>query len=184
MSVERDVSTVEVDRPTAMGAPPSGALPPPAAPIPVLPTVERRRVVTRRTLSIAATLAGVEAIGLLAFGGIVAARAGFDGAWRDPIVSVAGTTATAVAGVLAIVGGALLLAAALGRSRSGVVFLAIVLGVGGIVVAAVPDLADGALGTTSAAGVALAVASFVVAAAALVIPDVDSRRDRVVVDRR
>ena len=93
-----------------------------------VPAHQTTQIRSSMTMSPAAVVAGIASIVLLLFGAINVARAGIDGAWRDPIVEVASYQGTAVLGLIALGAGIALLSAAFSRDRGAIMFVSIVLG--------------------------------------------------------
>ena len=111
------------------------------------PAVGNETVLTSRTTSFepAPIVASVGAIALLLLGGITAARAGFDGGIADPVVTVAGYTATAWLALIELGFGLVLLIAALTRSHSAILFLGIAGGVAALVAVFQPSVGGDSL---------------------------------------
>ena len=114
-----------------------------------------------------ALVAGVVAIALLVLGGITAARAGVDSTLDDPVVTVAGFTATALLGLIEIAFGLVLLMAALARARSLILFLGITGGVAALVAVFQPSVGEGSLALERGFAVFAAIVMAVLIAAAL-----------------
>lgn len=142
--------------------------PPPPVPGPDAAT-GTETVLTSRTVGFTpgVLVAGVVAIGLLILGGITVARAGLDRSLDQPVVEVAGYTATALLGVIELVFGLLLLIAALSRAHSFILFLGIVGGVMALVAVFQPSVGEGSLAIERGFAVIAAVIMGVVTAAAL-----------------
>lgn len=171
MEINSDRSqNVDEREPVAQAAPPvPGAY---AAPQPVVvndPAIGRETVLTSRTtgFSPGALVAGVISIGILLLGGITVARAGLDGTLGQPVVEVAGYTATALLGLIEIVFGLLLLAAALARANGAILFLGIAGGVMALVAVFQPSVGGDSLSIERGFAVIAAIAMGVVVAAAL-----------------
>lgn len=143
------------------------------------PALGSETVQTSRTswFTPAAAIAGITAIALLLLGGITAARAGIDSSLDEPVVEVAGYTATALLGLIEIAFGLTLLIAALTRSRQAILFLAIAGGVVALVAVFQPSAGEGSLAVERGFAVVAAVVMGVIVAAAL-LPTV--RRSSVV----
>lgn len=135
---------------------------------PSQPVIGSETVRTSRTIGFtpAALVAGVAAIGLLLIGGITVARAGIDGSLDEPIVNVAGFTATALLGLIELVFGIVLLSAALTRAQSTILFLGIAGGVMALVAVFQPSVGEGSLAIERGFAVvaALVMAAVVIAA--------------------
>lgn len=112
------------------------------------PRIGAETVVTSRTtaFSPSSLAAGIVAVLLLLLGGITIARAGLDASPDVPIVSVAGFTATAILGLIEIGFGLIFLIAALARSRTAILFVAIIAGVMALVVVFQPTVGEVSLG--------------------------------------
>lgn len=121
--------------------------------------MEAHTVVTTRTtwFTPSAIVASMVAIALLVMGGITLARAGLDGPIDEPVVEVAGFTATAVLGLILLAFGVVLLSAALSRSREGVMFVGIVGGVMALIAVFEPTVGNGALAIERGFAVLLAI---------------------------
>lgn len=133
-------------------------------------------VLTSRTMGFtpAALVAALVAILFLIVGGITVARAGFDGSLDEPVVTVAGYTATALLGLIEIAFGLLLLIAALSRSRAAIMFFGITGGVMALVAVFQPSVGEGSLALERGFSVAVAILMGIVVLAAL-LPDVRRR---------
>ena len=158
-----------------------GALAPASAPAAVVyePALGSQTVQTSRTSGFtpAAAVAGIAAIALLLLGGITAVRAGVDSSLDEPVVTVAGYTATALLGLIEIAFGMMLLIAALTRSRQAILFLGIAGGVVALISVFQPSAGEGSLAVERGFAVVAAVVMGVIVAAAL-LPTV--RRSSVV----
>ncbi len=143
------------------------------------PALGSETVQTSRTSGFtpAAAVAGIAAIALLLLGGITAVRAGVDSSLDEPVVTVAGYTATALLGLIEIVFGMTLLIAALTRSRQAILFLGIAGGVVALISVFQPSAGEGSLAIERGFAVVAAVVMGVIVAAAL-LPTV--RRSSVV----
>ncbi len=127
---------------------------------------ETRRVSTFGSVALFAVVAGIVAVVLLVLGGITVARAGLDGAMDEPVVNVAGFTATALLGLIELGFGVVLLLAALGRAREFVLFLGVIGSVASIVAVFQPDIGNGALAMEKGLAVLLTILFLVVTVAA------------------
>ena len=133
------------------------------------PSVGTETTLASRTSSFtpSALVAGVVAIAFLVLGGITAARAGVDSTLDDPVVTVAGFTATALLGLIEIAFGLVLLMAALSRARSLILFLGITGGVAALVAVFQPSVGEGSLALERGFAVFAAIVMAVLIAAAL-----------------
>ncbi|MDO8364338.1 MAG: hypothetical protein Q7V88_15715 [Actinomycetota bacterium] len=146
------------------------APPPPVVVAPMAETpVGSEMVVTSRSSGFtpSALVAGIVAIGLLLLGGITAARAGLDSPLDEPVVQVAGYSATALLGLFEMAFGMLLLIAALSRSRQTVLFLGIAGGVAALVAVFQPSVGDDLLAVERGFAVIVAIAMGAIVLAAL-----------------
>jgi hypothetical protein len=173
MKIHSDRSQIVDERePVAMNSAAgaaAGALPPPQ-PVPVAEVaVGTETVLTSRTSGFTpgVNVAGVVAIGLLILGGITVARAGIDSSLDQPVVEVAGYTATALLGLIELVFGLFLLIAALSRANSAILFLGIAGGVFALVAVFQPSVGEGSLAIERGFAVVAAIVMGVVVAAAL-----------------
>jgi len=150
----------------------------PGVPLAVLPeaVVGRETVLTSHTARFepASIVAAIVAIGLLLLGGITVARAGLDGSLDEPVVTVAGFTATALLGAIEIAFGLLLLAAALSQARRMILFLGIVGGVVALIATFQTSLGHGSLAIERGFAIIAAIIMAVVVLAAL-LPTVQRR---------
>ncbi len=113
-------------------------------------------------------VAGVVAVVLLILGGVTVARAGIDSDLDQPVVEVAGYSATALLGLIELAFGLCLLIAALSRANSSILFFGIVGGVMAVVAVFQPTVGEGSLAIErDFAAVAAFVMAGVVAAALL-----------------
>lgn len=173
MKFQSDRSQIVDERePVAMTATPgaSEAAFAPPIPVPVADAaIGSETVLTSRTSGFTpgVLVAGVVAIGLLILGGITVARAGIDSNLDQPVVEVAGYTATALLGLIELVFGVLLLIAALSRANSAIVFLGIAGGVMALVAVFEPSVGEGSLAIEREFAVVAAIVMGVVVAAAL-----------------
>jgi hypothetical protein len=131
---------------------------------------------TRYTPS--AVVAAVVAIAMLVLGGITVARAGFDGSLGQPVVTVAGFTATALLGLIVLGFGAVLLIAALARQRQVIMVLGIIGGVAGLIAVFEPTVGGDSLSIERELGlwVAIAMAAIVVSALLPTVSRVNTRQ--------
>ena len=141
-------------------------------------TVVRRSRVRVSAAGVAALVMGVA---LTLWSVIVLARAGFSDPLREPVVEVAGFSATAVLGLVAGGAGVALILAGLARSRPFLLFVSIAIGIGAAALLIEPDLRSPELMAEERFALYTLIAAGVVAALALFVPDL--RRDHVVVDR-
>jgi hypothetical protein len=151
------------------------------APEVVVPPVAHETVQVRSSLTVspAAIVACVAAIGLLLFGAINVARAGLDGPWRDPIVQVSGYEGTAVLGLIVLGAGIALLGAAFSRDRGAILFVSIVIGIAGTTLAIEPTVGGDVVAAEGNFGVAVLIVAVVVATVATVAPSVRRTTDRI-----
>ncbi|MGB8859024.1 MAG: hypothetical protein WCC60_07210 [Ilumatobacteraceae bacterium] len=152
-----------------------GAFAPPP-PLVTTRTIGSETVLTSRTSGFTpeSIVAGVAAVGLLLLGGITAARAGIDSSLDQPVVEVAGYTATALLGLIELVFGLVLLSAVLTRAHSSVLFLGIAGAVMALVAVFQPSVGEGSLAIERGFAVVVAVVMAAVVAAAL-LPTVRRR---------
>ena len=128
MHVNSDKSMIVDQReeltPVAVVTEPLTTMPPPVVQAPI---IEAAAVQTVRTTTVdpAAIIACIIGIALLVLGGITAARASLDGALDEPVVTVAGYTATALLGLIELGFGLFLVIAALSRSQGTILFFGI-----------------------------------------------------------
>ena len=141
-------------------------------------TVVRR---SRMRVSAAGVAALVMGVVLTLWSVIVLARAGLSDPLREPVVEVAGFSATAVLGLVAGGAGVALILAGLARSRPFLLFVSIAIGIGAAALLIEPDLRSPELMAEERFALYTLIAAGVVAALALFVPDL--RRDHVVVDR-
>jgi hypothetical protein len=178
MNIEHDrsVITTETAEPVVVAARPVVA----TEPVVVAPaTREVHNVQTRRTISFPSILAGALSIVMLIIGGVMVARAGFDGPLDEPVVTVAGISGTAIGGLALLAFGLGLLLAAFSGERGAILFLSILTGIAATVVAIEPNIADGKLGFERGFMVLLAIASAVVALVAALAPTMRLSSQRV-----
>jgi hypothetical protein len=143
-----------------------------------IPARETVQVRSSMTISPAAVVAGIAAVALMLFGAINLARAGIDGTWREPVVQVAGFEGTALLGLISLVAGIALLAAAFSRDRGAILFVSIVIGVAGATLAIEPTVGGDLIASESSFGVAVLIVSAFVAFVAAVAPSVRRTSNR------
>ena len=169
MNIEskKSVSVDERDQSVPAPAPISES----AASLPATADVASARAETVRTTRTttytpSAVVAAVVAIAMLVLGGITVSRAGFDGSLGQPVVTVAGFTATALLGLIVFGFGAVLLIAALARQRHVILTLGILGGVAGLIAVFEPNVGGDSLSIESGfgLGVTIAMAAIVVSA--------------------
>ena len=181
MKINSDRAQIVDERePVVMAAPPVAGEAAFAAPSPALvpdAVTGSETVLVSRTSEFTPGMlvAAVVAVGLLLIGGITAARAGIDSSLDEPVVEVAGYTATGLLGLIEVVFGLLLLTAALSRAASAVLFLGIAGGVMALVAVFQPSVGEGSLAIERGFAVVVAIVMGVVVAAAL-LPTVRRRR--------
>ncbi len=172
MHVNSDKSMIVDQRdelqPVAVVAEPLTTIP---APVSQAASVE---TVRSMTVDPSAIIAGIVGVALLVLGGITAARAGFDGPFDEPVVTVAGYTATALLGVIELGFGLFLVLAAVSRSQGAILFVGIIGLVASLVAVFEPSDRDGALALERGLAVWFAVAMAVVVISAL-IPSIRRR---------
>jgi uncharacterized membrane protein len=158
---------------------PAGNAPDTGAPVATESAVGTETVLTSRTSGFtpSALVAGAVAIGLLVLGGITAARAGIDSNLDDPVVTVAGYTATALLGLVEIAFGLVLLIAAVAQARRAILVLGIIGGVMALVAVFQPSVGEGSLAIERGFAVIAAIVMGVLVVTAL-LPTI--RRKRVV----
>lgn len=160
---------------TPVAATPVAATPVVAAQAVAMPVGAETRVASRTTrFTPAALVAAIVAIGLLVLGGITAARAGVDSTLDEPVVTVAGFTATALLGLIEIAFGLLLLIAALAQARSVILFLGITGGVMALVAVFQPSVGEGSLALERGFAVFFAIVMAVIILTSL-LPTLTSR---------
>ena len=120
---------------------------------------------TRYTPS--AVVAAVVAIAMLVLGGITVGRAGFDGSLGEPVVTVAGYTATALLGLIVFGFGAVLLIAALARLRHVILVLGIIGVVAGLIAVFEPTVGGDSLSIERRLGLWVTIAMAVIVVSAL-----------------
>lgn len=178
MRVERNISTVDTVDPVptqVIQQPAAAVVPGETVIVPVdryEQHVETVRVATETTMIPAAVTGGILSVLLLVFGGVALARAGVDGPWKDPVVTVGGFTATALLGIVALVEGFALLVASLARSRSAILLFSIIIGVMSVVAAIEPSMGHGSLAVERGFAVLVAIGAGIVVLSALLVPSV------------
>ena len=140
------------------------------------PISQAASVQTVRSMTVdpSAIIAGLVGVALLVLGGITAARAGFDGAFDEPVVTVAGYTATALLGVIELGFGLFLVLAAVSRSQGAILFVGIIGMVASLVAVFEPTDRDGSLALERGLAVWFTVAMVVVVISAL-LPSIRRR---------
>jgi hypothetical protein len=164
--------------PPMMQAPVDYAAAAPVVPVPVAPVATDMRVdevVSTRRVSVPAILAGILGVGMIVWGAIVLARAGLDGPFQDPVVTVAGLDANALAGAIVAGLGLLLLIAALTAGRAAILFASIVTGIAALVGVFQPDVGHGALDIERELPVVIAIGAAVVILAVALVPTMQRR---------
>jgi hypothetical protein len=152
---------------------------PPTTYVPANTPVTVDEVTSTRRFSWPAVLAGALGVGMIVWGVIVMARAGLDGPFQDPVVSVAGLSANALSGAIVAGLGLLMLISALTASRSAIVFAAIITGIAAVVGIFEPDVGHGALDIERELPVIIAIGAGVVLLAVAVVPNMQRRVHRV-----
>lgn len=139
---------------------------------------ETVRTVRTTRFTPSAVLAAVVAILMLVAGGITVARAGIDGSLGQPVVTVAGFTATALLGLIVFGYGAVLLMAALGGQQHVILGLGIVGVVVGLIAVFEPSIGGDSLAIERRLGVwvAIAMAAIVVSALLPTVSRVDTHQ--------
>lgn len=170
-SYERDAVFVDNVQPLAQPAV-GGAAPVAMAAEPVGGTVRRASVWRFDPASAITVLFG---IALLILGLIALIRAGTDGDWSTPTVSVAGFDHTAILAVIEIGAGLLLMIAGFSTSRGASMFFATLLGIAAVVAAVQADSLDD-LAIESAFAWLIVVGSVLVVLADVALPTVVDRR--------
>lgn len=170
MNIESDksVSVDEHDQSVPAPAPISES----AASVPATADVASARAETVRTVRTtrftpSAVVAAVVAIAMLVLGGITVGRAGFDGSLGQPVVTVAGYTATALLGLIVFGFGAVLLLAALARQRQVILGLGILGGVAGLIAVFEPNVGGDSLPIERRLGILAVIAMAVIVVSAL-----------------
>jgi hypothetical protein len=173
----RDVTVVsDADQPVYV-APTAGGRP--DVVVGTAPAHEVVQVRSSMTVSPAGIVATIAAIVLCLFGAINVARAGFDGAWREPVVSVAGYEGTAVLGLIVLAVGVILLIAGLSRDRGAILFVSIVTGIAGATLAFEPTVGGDLIAAERDFGIAVLILAVFVCFVAAVAPSVRRTSDRV-----
>lgn len=139
------------------------------------PTTHKVDVVSVRSVSPHAVVAGLMAIAMVVWGGVMMARAGFDGAIREPQVSLLGLTGNALSGIIVTGLGLVLLLSALATDRAAIMFSSILIGIAALIVAIEPNVAHGALGVERAVPVLLTIGSAALLVLTAVVPTVTNR---------
>jgi len=131
--------------------------------------VQAQTVHTVRTTRFtpSAVVAGIAAIALLVIGGITVARAGFDSSLDEPVVVVAGFTATALLGLIELGFGIVFLIAALARRLQAILFVGIIGGVAALIAVFQPTVGEGSLAIEREFAVWAAIAMFAIVVSAL-----------------
>lgn len=145
----------------------------------VTPHHDVERVESFGALAPHSVLAGILAVLMLLWGGVAMARAGFGDDMREPVVEVFGLSGNAISGAIVAGLGLLLLIAAISRDRGPVVFLTIVIGIASLIFAIEPNTGDEALGIETALPLLIAIGCGVVLVAALALPTVTRRSERI-----
>ncbi|MDF1597240.1 MAG: hypothetical protein P1T08_14270 [Acidimicrobiia bacterium] len=150
----------------------------PAAAHEVAARAETVRTVRTTRFTPSAVVAAVVAIAMLVLGGITVGRAGFDGSLGQPVVTVAGFTATALLGLIVFGFGAVLLIAALARQRQLILGLGIIGGVAGLIAVFEPTIGGDSLSIQRELGIwtAIAMAAIVVSALLPTVSRVNTRQ--------
>jgi hypothetical protein len=150
---------------------------PAAAPV-VAARAETVRTVRTTKYTPSAVVAAVVAIAMLVLGGITVGRAGFDGSLGQPVVTVAGFTATALLGLIVFGFGAVLLIAAVARQRYVILALGIIGGVAGLIAVFEPTVGGDSLPIERELGIwtAIAMAAIVVSALLPTVSRVNTRQ--------
>jgi hypothetical protein len=175
MNIETD-RVVEIDKVATTAPAPQQFSPPGSEPTtivgindpttPVHATSVRTVHTSRFTASV--VVAGVAAIGLMLLGGITVARAGLSGSLDEPVVTVAGYTATALLGLIELALGFALLFAAAARNRQAILLTGIIGGVAALVAVFQSNLGHGSLAVERGFAIWAAIAMSAVVASALV----------------
>ena len=128
---------------------------------------ETVRTVRTTRFTPSAVVAAVVAIAMLVLGGITVGRAGFDGSLGEPVVTVAGYTATALLGLIVFGFGAVLLIAALARLRHVILVLGIIGVVAGLIAVFEPTVGGDSLSIERRFGLWVTIAMAVIVVSAL-----------------
>jgi hypothetical protein len=145
----------------------------------VAPAAAERRVISRRRFDPAATLTVIAGIVLAVIGAVAMARAGLSGPLDEPVVQVAGTTHTAILGMIELGMGLILVWAGLSRDRGAMLFTAILFGAAALVAAIEPSVGGGALAIEGSWAVVLVIGFALLALVAAVAPTVWRSTDRI-----
>lgn len=139
---------------------------------------ETVRTVRTTRFTPSAVVAAAVAIAMLVLGGITVSRAGLDGSLGEPVVTVAGFTATALLGLIVFGFGAALLIAALARQRHAILGLGIIGGVAGVIAMFEPNVGGASLSIGRGLGLwtAIAMAAIVVSALLPTVSRVNTRQ--------
>lgn len=139
---------------------------------------ETVRTVRTTRFTPSAVVAAVVAIAMLVLGGITVSRAGLDGRLEEPVVTVAGFTATALLGLIVFGFGAALLIAALAKQRHAILGLGIIGGVAGMIAMFEPNVGGASLSIGRGLGLwtAIAMAAIVVSALLPTVSRVNTRQ--------
>jgi hypothetical protein len=138
-----------------------------------------RRVVTRRRFDPAALLAVIASIALGVVGAVAIARAGLSSPLDEPVVEVAGTTHTAILGLVELGAALVLLWAGLSRDRGAILFTSILFGAAALVAAIEPSVGGDALAIERSWAVVLVIGFGLIALVAAVAPTVWRATDRI-----
>jgi len=128
---------------------------------------ETVRTVHTTRFTPSAVVAAVVAIAMLVLGGITVGRAGFDGSLGEPVVTVAGYTATALLGLIVFGFGAVLLIAALARLQHVILALGIIGVVAGLIAVFEPTVGGDSLSIERRLGLWVTIAMAVIVVSAL-----------------
>jgi len=141
--------------------------------------VEERRIVTHRRFDPAATLMVIAGVALAVVGAVAMARAGLSSPLDEPVVTVVGTTHTAILGIVELGMGLVLVWAGLSRDRGAMLFCAILFGAAALVAAIEPSVGGGALAIERGWAVVLVIGFAVLALVAAGAPTMLRSTDRV-----
>jgi uncharacterized membrane protein HdeD (DUF308 family) len=143
--------------------------------------VRHRQVATSygQRFAIDSIIVGIIGLALMIVGLIAITRAGVDGPFNEPVVSVLGFTHTATLGAIEVVIGLCLLICAATTSKSGAIFFGLVLGVGGIVGAVQADSFRRSLALESGLAWLAVIAAAIVVLVSLLIPRLATHTTRV-----
>ena len=100
---------------------------------PIVAASTTRQTISTHTFSIPSVVAGVAGIALIVIGAVAIARTDLDAPLSEPVVEVAGFAHNATLGIVELVAGLCLLAAAVTRSRGAIMFVSIVVGVAAVI---------------------------------------------------